>query len=956
MIKSLLKTGKIPLSGFFLYLLMSALAFGAMGQTVTTDKLDYAPGEIAIISGTGWTLDAKVDVHLDEDPLSEDETLHHDHSYHNVVVNEDGTWQIKYPIEWRHLGVAFTVIAVGQTSGFEARAYFTDDVNTTPANATVSADKAVNSVSLPGGEWTILGNIVIAEGNSPTGRGEISGSGTIVLNAPANWTFNPDATINVIGNCSATGPNQVCPGVTIGSITKSTTQIVINITVNNTGNARDVITISGIQVKATNGALLGSGDITWTGDAIIAPTTKPTLGTLTQVPGAFKSLSFKVQPSNVLVGTNIIPAIEVEGKDQHGNIVKAGTQNGIVYGTPNITLALNSEPVPPGGAVLAGSLSRTINNNSTEATFNNININVPGTYKLKATSLGLTEAVSSSFIVSAACTTPTITSEPANVAVCAGDNTTFTVVASGDIESYNWQVKTNPLGELGAWIDINTLASPNPYSTFTTATLNITGATFSMNGYLYRCVVSGCSSNVESGSARLTVRPDLTATIEADEEVVCSGSGTDIIFNGTAGSEVTYNIGGGVNQTVTIGEDGTATVATGNISADVTYNLVSVAYAVAPVCSQSLTGSASVTVITSPTFTDTFEFKQGLTILAAPNVAVGSSLTIEIPFTGTEPVTASFTFVGTGNEIIISDDDISKADSKLSATIQFNSSHLGVYIITAFIENDCGSDEKSYEYVVVFGEGMVTGGGWVNSPLVTVAECSTCEFMRVGDRANFGFVAMSAKGKSTVPTGNTVFQFHAGNLNFKSTAYEWLVVSGTRAQYKGTGSINGAGNYKFMLTAIDDSNGDRFRIKITNSLDEVLYDNQVNTSDTDGLTSINTSLGGGSIVIHKPKGNAKLTQAEPSEYLNSLSTFEAYPNPMTSQATIKFSLQESTQVSLRVYDLSGREIANLFDGEVNEGAVYEIEFAPKGLRTGIYLTRLTTSSGRSYVKRLVIEQ
>src|SRR6266849_5643421 len=35
-----------------------------------------------------------------------------------------------------------------------------------------------------------------------------------------------------------------------------------------------------------------------------------------------------------------------------------------------------------------------------------------------------------------------------------------------------------------------------------------------------------------------------------------------------------------------------------------------------------------------------------------------------------------------------------------------------------------------------------------------------------------------------VPSCNTEFQFHAAGFNFKSTAYEWLVVSGAKAQYK----------------------------------------------------------------------------------------------------------------------------------------------------------------------------
>ena len=109
----------------------------------------------------------------------------------------------------------------------------------------------------------------------------------------------------------------------------------------------------------------------------------------------------------------------------------------------------------------------------------------------------------------------------------------------------------------------------------------------------------------------------------------------------------------------------------------------------------------------------------------------------------------------------------------------------------------------------------------------------------------FGFVSKYLKG-ATVPTGNTEFQFKAGNLNFKSTSYEWLVVNqgGANAQFKGTGTINGQGTFKFMLWAGDDT-PDTFRIKIweeTNAGDVVVYDN-----------GMNQPIGGGSIVVHKGK-------------------------------------------------------------------------------------------------------
>jgi hypothetical protein len=104
---------------------------------------------------------------------------------------------------------------------------------------------------------------------------------------------------------------------------------------------------------------------------------------------------------------------------------------------------------------------------------------------------------------------------------------------------------------------------------------------------------------------------------------------------------------------------------------------------------------------------------------------------------------------------------------------------------------------------------------------------------------------------TTVPTGQTEFQFQAGDLNFHSTVYEWLVVSGCKAQYKGTGTINGAGSYKFLLTATDGDKcaskaTDKFRIKITDSTGAVVYDNKPLAADDADPQEIAS----GSIQIH----------------------------------------------------------------------------------------------------------
>ena len=171
----------------------------------------------------------------------------------------------------------------------------------------------------------------------------------------------------------------------------------------------------------------------------------------------------------------------------------------------------------------------------------------------------------------------------------------------------------------------------------------------------------------------------------------------------------------------------------------------------------------------------------------------------------------------------------------------------GVYTVNITITDTAGeSDVETFQYVVIYDPngGYVTGGGWINSPLGAY----TADPILTG-KATFGFVSKYQKG-ANIPIGNTVFQFHVAGMNFKSTSYDWLVIAGTKAQYKGTGTINGTGEYKFMLTAIDGS-PDKFRIKIWDkATGEVIYDNQLGAVDTaDPITAIQ----GGSIVVHKAK-------------------------------------------------------------------------------------------------------
>ena len=137
--------------------------------------------------------------------------------------------------------------------------------------------------------------------------------------------------------------------------------------------------------------------------------------------------------------------------------------------------------------------------------------------------------------------------------------------------------------------------------------------------------------------------------------------------------------------------------------------------------------------------------------------------------------------------------------------------------------------------------GFVTGGGWIDSPPGALPGNSTL----IG-KANFGFVS-KYKRVANVPTGETEFQFQVANLNFRSSSYDWLVIAGARAQFKGRGTIN-AGDYGFMLTAIDGQaigggGQDKFRIKIYDRITNViLYDTSL-ARTTRGMMQPSSEVG-----------------------------------------------------------------------------------------------------------------
>ena len=79
-----------------------------------------------------------------------------------------------------------------------------------------------------------------------------------------------------------------------------------------------------------------------------------------------------------------------------------------------------------------------------------------------------------------------------------------------------------------------------------------------------------------------------------------------------------------------------------------------------------------------------------------------------------------------------------------------------------------------------------------------------------------------------------------------------------------------------------------------------------------------------------------------------------YPNPFNPSTTIDFDLVEPGSISLKVYDLKGREIATLVDGHLSAGN-HTVQFDASDLSSGVYYYTLQAAGVQSTRKMLLVK-
>jgi hypothetical protein len=145
------------------------------------------------------------------------------------------------------------------------------------------------------------------------------------------------------------------------------------------------------------------------------------------------------------------------------------------------------------------------------------------------------------------------------------------------------------------------------------------------------------------------------------------------------------------------------------------------------------------------------------------------------------------------------------------------------------------------------------------------------------------------------------YGFEVQKSGVRSQESEWKLIGFV----EGSGNSNSAKNYSFIDENI--------------SAGKYLY--RLKQIDTDGQFEYSKTI---EIELGSPS-KIKLSQN--------------YPNPFNPTTTISFSLPQSGNVSLKVYNLIGQQVSELIN-EFKEPGVYTVNFKAENLNSGIYVYKL----------------
>ncbi|MBK6772401.1 MAG: SBBP repeat-containing protein [Ignavibacteria bacterium] len=190
-----------------------------------------------------------------------------------------------------------------------------------------------------------------------------------------------------------------------------------------------------------------------------------------------------------------------------------------------------------------------------------------------------------------------------------------------------------------------------------------------------------------------------------------------------------------------------------------------------------------------------------------------------------------------------------------------------------------------------------------------------------------------------------------GNVDDNATS---IAVDGSGNVYV-TGSSSGLGTGLDYATIKYNSSGDSVWVKRYNGPGN--YYDEATSIAVDGygnvyVTGSSGGIGSGAdyatIKYSQSTGIGQISSNIPEEY----SLSQNYPNPFNPATNLEFGISDLGFVSLKVYDILGKEIITLVNEKLSPGN-YKVEFDGRGLTSGVYFYRLNTGEFTD-TKRMIL--